>query len=90
MNTTFQTRIDSKLKKEAQKVFKSTGIKMSTGVKLFLRQVVNTQSIPPELFTANNFPESKKLELIKEAEYALKYGKRYATIEEAHRDILGE
>ncbi len=88
MNTTLQTRIDAKLKKDASKALKSMGLDLSTGVKLFLTQVVRTQSIPFELFTADNFPEERKLELMKEVEEALKNGKRYATIEEAHRDIL--
>ena len=88
MNTTLQTRIDSKLKKDASKALKSMGLDLSTGVKLFLTQVVRTQSIPFELFTADNLPEERKLELMKEVEEALKNGKRYATIEEAHRDIL--
>jgi DNA-damage-inducible protein J len=88
MNTTIQTRIDPKLKKDAQKAFKSMGIDLSTGVKLFLTQVVRTQSIPFELFTANNYSESKKRALIKDAEHAMKYGKRYNSAKEMHDDIL--
>lgn len=90
MNTTLQTRIDLKLKKDAQKAFKDMGLDLSTGIKLFLTQVVRTQSIPFELFTADNFSEAKKQALIKEADHAMKYGKRYSTIEEAHADILNE
>ncbi len=88
MNTTLQTRIDAKLKKDASKAFKAMGLDLSTGVKMFLTQVVRTQSIPFEIFTADNLPEETKLQLKEEAEEALKHGKRYASIEEAHRDIL--
>ena len=64
------------------------GLDLSTGVKLFLTQVVRTQSIPFEMYTYDNLPEAKKKALVREAKYALKHGKRYATIEELHKDIL--
>lgn len=87
MNTTLQTRIDAKLKKDASKALKDMGLDLSTGVKMFLTQVVRTKSIPFEIFTYDNLPEDQKLEIVKEAKYAMKHGKRYSTIEEAHRDI---
>ena len=90
MNTTLQTRIDSKLKKDAKKTLEGMGLDLSTGVKLFLTQVVRTKSIPFELFTADNFSEAKKRALIKDAEWALKHGKTFDTIEELHADILNE
>lgn len=88
--TTIQTRISPKLKKDAQKAFKDMGLDLSSGIKLFLTQVVRTQSIPFEMFTFDNLPEEKKLEIIKEAEYALKYGKRYTDIHKMHEEILRE
>lgn len=88
MNTTLQTRIDAKLKKDAKKALEAMGLDLSSGVKLFLTQVVRTQSIPFELFTANNFSEAKKKQLVREAKYALKHGKRYANAKEMHDDIL--
>lgn len=89
MTTTVQIRIDEKMKKEATKTFKSMGLDMSTGVKLFLAQVVNTKSIPFPVMSADFWPEEKKLELVREAKEALKNGKRYKNVREAHRDILG-
>lgn len=88
MNTTLQTRIDKKLKEDAQKALKSVGLDLSTGVKLFLTQVVRTQSIPFDIFTADRLSESKKKTLVREAKSALRNGKRYRTAGEAHRDIL--
>jgi DNA-damage-inducible protein J len=90
MNTTLQTRIDAKLKNDASKAFKAMGLDLSTGIKMYLTQVVRTQSIPFEIFTADNLPEEVKLELKKEAEEALKYGKRYVNAAEMHADILKE
>ena len=88
MTTTLQTRIDPKLKADAKKALESVGLDLSTGIKLFLTQVVRTQSIPFEIFTADNFSEEKKQLLIREAKQALKSGKRYKTVQEAHADIL--
>ena len=90
MTTTLQTRIDAKLKRDAKKALGSMGLDMSTGVKMFLTQVVRTQSIPFQVFTFDNLSSKKKQALIKDTQHALKHGKRYTTAEEAHRDILGK
>lgn len=65
------------------------GLDMSTGVKLFLAQIVNTKSIPFPVMSADFFSEEKKLEIVRDAKNALKNGKRYKNIREAHRDVLG-
>ncbi len=88
MNTTLQTRIDPKLKADAKKALESVGLDLSTGIKLFLTQVVRTQSIPFEIFTFDNLPEAKKKAIIRETKQALKSGKYYSSAREAHADIL--
>jgi DNA-damage-inducible protein J len=88
MTTTVQIRIDKKIKQEAQKAFHSMGLDLSSGVKIFLSQVVRTQSIPFDVLSANYLSEDRKLELIYETNQALKFGKRYKSIKEAHKDIL--
>ena len=90
MNTTLQIRIDKKTKDAAQKTFIAMGLDMSSGVKLYLTQVVNRQAIPFPVVSADYLPTKQKQQLIKEANYALKHGTRYADIEQAHRDILGK
>lgn len=90
MTTTLQIRIDKKTKDAAQKTFRSMGLDMSSGVKLYLTQVMHTKTIPFSVMSADYWPIEKKRQIIKEAKYALKHGKRYATIQEAHREILGE
>lgn len=90
MNTTLQTRIDAKLKKEAKRTLEAMGLDLSTGIKLFLTQVVRTQSIPFELFTYDNLSEEEKLKLVAETEEAITTGKRYATVQELHEDLLSE
>lgn len=88
MDTTLQTRIDSKLKKDAQKTLKDMGLDLSTGVKLFLTQVVRTQSIPFELYSFNNLSEAKKRAIVNATNDALKNGQKYRTAKALHDDIL--
>lgn len=90
MTTTLQIRIDKKTKDAAQKAFRSMGLDMSSGVKLYLTQVMHTKKIPFEVFSFDNLPRKKKLQIIKDAKWVLKHGKSYATIQEAHADILAE
>ena len=93
MNTTVQIRIDAKMKKEASKVLHSMGLDMSSCVKLFLAQVVNTKKIPFQVMSADFWPEKKKMALLKEIEKTRKAiqngtAKTYRTAEELHADIL--
>ena len=90
MTTTLQIRIDQKTKDAAQKTFRSMGLDMSSGVKLYLTQVMHTKTIPFPVCSFDYLPREKKLEIIKDAKWSLKHGKRYATIQEAHADILAE
>lgn len=88
MNTTLQIRIDSKTKTSAQKVFKELGLDMSSGMKIFLQQVVNTESIPFPLRTVNGFTVEKETKILAETAHGLKRGKRYSASKEMFRDIL--
>jgi DNA-damage-inducible protein J len=88
MNTTLQIRIDAKTKSSAQKIFQSLGVDMSSGVKMFLQQVVNTESIPFEIRTKNGFTLKKEKQILRETAQTLKKEKGYRTAEEMHRDIL--
>lgn len=88
MNTTLQIRIDKKTKEKAQKTFHGMGLDMSSGVKLYLTQVINQQKIPFSVMSAEYWPIEKKQKLIHEAKHALIHGKTYRTARELHEDIL--
>lgn len=88
MNSTIQIRIDTKTKKDADKTFKDMGLDMSSGVKLFLHQVIRSRSLPFQIRTANGFTPEQEKKMIRETKYALKHGKSYSSIEELHDDIL--
>lgn len=87
-NETVQIRIDQKTKLAAQKAFKSMGMDMSSGVKMFLTQVVKDQCFPFVPSTKKTIALRKKWD--KEVADALKNGKRYASAKEMHEDILGK
>ena len=55
INTTIQLRINKKTKEQAQNIFKKMGMDMSSGMKLFLSQVIRTKSIPFIARTENGF-----------------------------------
>lgn len=66
-STTLQIRIDSETKSQAQKVFSDMGIDMSSAIKLFLRNVIITESIPLELRSEKGMLAERKCDLLKEA-----------------------
>ena len=47
-NTTYNIRIDSRIRKEADALFKSMGMSLSTAVNLFLTQSVIQRRLPIE------------------------------------------
>lgn len=71
------------------------GLDMSTGVKLFLAQVMNTKTIPFPVMSADFWPEEKKKQLLRDTNEALKVvrsgkAKLYDDVKAMHREILGK
>ena len=62
--TMYQFRIDSKEKQEVFQVFNELGIKPSQAIKMFLRQVKETRSIPFEVC----LPNKETLETMKKVQ----------------------
>ena len=89
MNTTLQIRIDEKTKKQARKVFKNMGLDMSSGVKLFLQRVVNTEALPFEVITKNGYTRAQEQTMLEETKQALERPKGYRSARSLHKDILG-
>lgn len=89
MNTTLQIRVDRKIKENARRAFRAAGLDMSSGVNMYLARVASTGDVPFSAFTFDNIPEQEKKKIVKEMKWALKHGKRYSSIKEAHGDILG-
>ena len=87
-NAQIQVRIDAKTKREAKMVLEEIGMDTSTAVNILFKQIAKTGHFPIELRTINGFTLKQEREMIKETKEAIKHGKSYATIEEAHKDIL--
>jgi len=83
MSSNINVRVDSATKKAAQKTLQEIGLDLSSGIKLFLRNVVITKSVPLNLRTENGFTVAFEQEMLKEIEWTKKHGKSYNTVEEA-------
>ncbi len=86
--TTIQIRIDKKTKDGAKRVFKKMGLDVSSGIKLYLSRVAQDESIPFVLRTENGYTPEQEREIIRETEHAVKYGKRYDSVDEMWKDIM--
>ena len=73
---TIQIRIDEKTKAKARKVFSKMGLDVSSGIKLYLSRVVQDESIPFVVRTENGYTPEQEQQLIREAAWAEKHGKR--------------
>lgn len=93
MTTTLSIRLDQNLKRDSQKVLKKLGLDVSSATKIFLTQVVNSQSIPFQIRTVNGFtPEFEAEVLAASAEFKKnKHNyKAYVSGKELLDDILGK
>ena len=92
MTATIQVRTNPKTKKSAQKILEKMGLDLSTAINIYLMQIVQKQRIPfdIEILTENGMTVEEELRMMKEAEWALKHGKRYDSTKEMFRDILGK
>lgn len=90
---TIHVRTDEKLKKEASKVLEGIGLDMSTGIKLFLTQVVATSSIPFAVKTVESFTDEERKSILAEREKLIKNikagkVKTFSSAKALHTDIL--
>lgn len=68
MTKPYQIRIDEKLKKDSEKILAELGLDVSTAMRMFLHQVVATQSIPFKIkknLTENGFTEEFEDEVLR-------------------------
>lgn len=87
MNTTIQFRTNSKIKKEAMKVFKKEGITMSTAFNAFLEEVAISKSINVEVYPVKRIPAPYSRKIQKEIDEAVKNGKGYKNAQEMWDDM---
>ncbi|OGZ08119.1 MAG: hypothetical protein A3C93_03310 [Candidatus Lloydbacteria bacterium RIFCSPHIGHO2_02_FULL_54_17] len=88
--TTIQVRIDPKTKREAGKIFADLGMDLSTGMKVYLNKVVETEGIPFAVTKKKFLSYSSKEEYGRQVAWALKHGKSYRSAKEMTDAILTE
>lgn len=88
MNSLITVRIDPKTKKAAQKILLRLGLDLSSMVKMSLEQVIETESVPFAVATKRGHALRHWKRYQKELVWEKKYGKSYATAEEAFADIF--
>ncbi|MDA3803129.1 MAG: type II toxin-antitoxin system RelB/DinJ family antitoxin [Patescibacteria group bacterium] len=85
-----QIRIDAKTKKDAKEILNSIGLDLSTAIKLYLKQVINSRHLPFELREENGLTLSNRdilRESIKSAENSKKsFTSGKSLIEDALKD----
>ncbi len=81
-------RLDSNLKKEAEALFKSLGLNMTSAINVFLTQSVKEQKIPFEI--KEKKPSRKLIKALKEADKIANDPnvKAYDNVDEMFKDIL--
>ncbi len=82
--TTLNVRIEEKTKAQASKVLAGMGLDLSTGVKLFLHQVVTERGLP---FIPTKNPAILRAKWDAGVTAALKNGKTHANAREALRGL---
>jgi len=87
MNTIINVRIKKSVKNKAQKTLESLGLDLSSGIKMFLNQVVAENGIP---FKPSRSPSEIRAKWDREALEAIMSGRGYATAKEMHEAILGK
>jgi addiction module RelB/DinJ family antitoxin len=82
--TTLNVRIEEKTKKAASKALADLGMDLSTGIKIFLAQVVQEKGLP---FTPTRNPAAIRAKWDKAVAEALKHGKRYTSGQDLLADL---
>lgn len=82
--TQINVRVEERTKKAAGKVLADMGLDLSTGVNIFLNQVIVEKGLP---FRPSKNPAVLAAKWDKEVEYALKHGRRYKRAEDIWKDL---
>ncbi len=67
MDSTIQLRIDSKTKQAVNQVFKTLGLDITSGIKIYFKQVLRSKGIPFPLITENGFTPKQESLLLAES-----------------------
>lgn len=78
-------KIDPDLKREAQQLFDSLGLNLSTAVNMFLKQAVREQAIPFRV--GNPIPNFETVKAIEDARNGIGLSRRFTSVAELMEDL---
>lgn len=81
MTKTYSLRLDEKTRNDAKKVFDDLGMDFSTGIKVYLKQVIKTNGIPFELSNRTSSID-RSLKELKEGKY-----KSFNSVDDLFNDL---
>ncbi len=83
--TSTNIKIDPELKEQAQVLFESLGLTLSSAVNIFLRQAVREQAIPFRI--GNPVPNAETLRAIRDAREGVGVSRGFASVQELMEDL---
>ena len=82
--TSMSIRLDSEVKEQAQQVFNSLGMDMTTAINIFLRQAIQYQGLPFEV----RLDESRKLmEVLADLEQNRNMSQSFGSVSDLMEDL---
>lgn len=84
-NASMNIRMDSEVKKQAQRLFSELGLDMTTAVNMFLRQSIRTHGIPFEVKL--DVPNSETLDAIDDVNNNRNMSRTFDSVEDLMRDL---
>lgn len=85
---TLQIRIEEKTKNKAAEILEKMGLDLSSGIKLFLNEIITSEALPFKPSTEKGKRLRYYEQYKKETAWAEKHGKRYTSGKELVDDIL--
>ena len=86
--TNTSIKIDPELKQQAQELFESLGLNLSSAINIFLRQSVREQAIPFRI--GEPVYNAETLQVIREARQGINVSRAFDTVEELFEDLNAE
>ena len=83
--TNLSIRMDTKLKKQAEQLFKELGMNMTTALNIFLIQAVRQGKIPFEI--AVDIPNAETIKAMEDVNNNINVSSEFDSVEELMRDL---
>ena len=82
--TSMSIRLDSEVKEQAQQVFNSLGMDMTTAINIFLRQAIQYQGLP---FDVRLYESRKLMEVLADLEQNRNMSQSFGSVSDLMEDL---